>query len=147
MFKNIYFINFDLVCSSSFYCFQGREVWDTMLNQTNIQNNNNKYYLIQLLKADSGNRYFLSNPFLIDNRWSSFLIVVLGIPFRRFLLICFIHKWTVNVISSLASPIHNDAFFRETIMQIVDVVLFSFSCIVLYPCSCYAEPTVEVIKF
>ncbi|XP_023329193.1 poly [ADP-ribose] polymerase 2-like isoform X2 [Eurytemora carolleeae] len=36
---------------------EGREVWDTMLNQTNIQNNNNKYYLIQLLKADSGNSY------------------------------------------------------------------------------------------
>ena len=36
---------------------EGREVWDAMLNQTNIQGNNNKYYLMQLLKADSGNRY------------------------------------------------------------------------------------------
>ena len=28
-------------------------MWDCMLNQTNIQNNNNKYYLIQLLKDDN----------------------------------------------------------------------------------------------
>jgi len=36
---------------------EGRDVWDCMLNQTNIQNNNNKYYLIQLLEADSGKSY------------------------------------------------------------------------------------------
>jgi len=36
---------------------EGREVWDTMLNQTNIQNNNNKYFMIQLLQADSGNKF------------------------------------------------------------------------------------------
>ena len=38
------------------YC-EGKEVWDVMLNQTNIQNNNNKYYLIQLLESDQSNTY------------------------------------------------------------------------------------------
>nr|XP_053653946.1 poly [ADP-ribose] polymerase 2-like [Cherax quadricarinatus] len=33
------------------------DIWDCMLNQTNIQNNNNKYYLIQLLKDDSCDSY------------------------------------------------------------------------------------------
>ena len=33
---------------------EGTEVWDAMLNHTNIQNNNNKFYIIQLLEADSG---------------------------------------------------------------------------------------------
>jgi len=33
---------------------EGSEVWDCMLNQTNIQSNNNKYYLIQLLEKDAG---------------------------------------------------------------------------------------------
>ncbi|XP_068248872.1 poly [ADP-ribose] polymerase 2-like isoform X2 [Palaemon carinicauda] len=36
---------------------EGDEIWDCMLNQTNIQFNNNKYYLIQLLKADDKNAY------------------------------------------------------------------------------------------
>jgi len=44
------------------YC-EGKEVWDVMLNQTNIQNNNNKYYLIQLLKADQ------TNSFSVWMRW------------------------------------------------------------------------------
>jgi len=35
----------------------GDDIWDCMLNQTNIQFNNNKYYLIQLLEHDSGNTY------------------------------------------------------------------------------------------
>ena len=34
-------------------------VWDAMLNQTNIQNNNNKFYLIQLLESDAGKSYFV----------------------------------------------------------------------------------------
>jgi len=38
------------------YC-EGKEIWDVMLNQTNIQNNNNKYYLIQLLEADKGGSF------------------------------------------------------------------------------------------
>ncbi|XP_071548286.1 poly [ADP-ribose] polymerase 2-like [Panulirus ornatus] len=33
------------------------DIWDCMLNQTNIQFNNNKYYLIQLLKDDHSNSY------------------------------------------------------------------------------------------
>ncbi len=31
----------------------GEDVWDCMLNQTNIQNNNNKFYLIQVIKEDT----------------------------------------------------------------------------------------------
>ncbi|TRY74450.1 hypothetical protein TCAL_10093 [Tigriopus californicus] len=34
-------------------------VWDCMLNQTNIQNNNNKFYLIQLLESDSTQEYWV----------------------------------------------------------------------------------------
>jgi hypothetical protein len=34
-------------------------VWDAMLNQTNIGQNNNKYYIIQLIAADSGASYWL----------------------------------------------------------------------------------------
>ncbi len=33
----------------------GEDVWDCMLNQTNIQNNNNKFYLIQVIKEDTKN--------------------------------------------------------------------------------------------
>ncbi|XP_045607388.2 LOW QUALITY PROTEIN: poly [ADP-ribose] polymerase 2 [Procambarus clarkii] len=33
------------------------DIWDCMLNQTNIQFNNNKYYLIQLLKDDTQDSY------------------------------------------------------------------------------------------
>lgn len=33
--------------------------WDCMLNQTNIGQNNNKFYVIQLLRSNFGNRYVL----------------------------------------------------------------------------------------
>lgn len=33
-------------------------VWDALLNQTNIGNNNNKYYNIQLLKSDKSSKYW-----------------------------------------------------------------------------------------
>ncbi|XP_029970689.1 poly [ADP-ribose] polymerase 2 [Salarias fasciatus] len=36
---------------------EGKEVFDVMLNQTNLQFNNNKYYLIQLLEDDSSKAY------------------------------------------------------------------------------------------
>ncbi|KAM9789662.1 poly [ADP-ribose] polymerase 2 [Neosynchiropus ocellatus] len=36
---------------------EGSDVYDVMLNQTNLQFNNNKYYLIQLLKDDSSKLY------------------------------------------------------------------------------------------
>lgn len=36
---------------------EGNEVYDVMLNQTNVQFNNNKYYLIQLLQDDSAKAY------------------------------------------------------------------------------------------
>ncbi|XP_037537826.1 poly [ADP-ribose] polymerase 2 [Nematolebias whitei] len=38
------------------YC-EGTDVYDVMLNQTNLQFNNNKYYLIQLLEDDSSQVY------------------------------------------------------------------------------------------
>lgn len=38
------------------YC-EGKEVYDAMLNQTNLQFNNNKYYLIQLLEDDNSKSY------------------------------------------------------------------------------------------
>jgi len=37
----------------------GTDVYDAMLNQTNIGNNNNKYYVIQLLASDAGNKYYV----------------------------------------------------------------------------------------
>ncbi|XP_056334691.1 poly [ADP-ribose] polymerase 2 [Danio aesculapii] len=36
---------------------EGADVYDVMLNQTNLQFNNNKYYLIQLLEDDSAKAY------------------------------------------------------------------------------------------
>lgn len=38
------------------YC-EGKDVYDVMLNQTNLQFNNNKYYLIQLLEDDNSKSY------------------------------------------------------------------------------------------
>ncbi|XP_077169093.1 poly [ADP-ribose] polymerase 2 isoform X2 [Paroedura picta] len=38
------------------YC-EGEDIYDVMLNQTNLQFNNNKYYLIQLLEDDGARRY------------------------------------------------------------------------------------------
>ncbi|KAL8176472.1 UNVERIFIED_CONTAM: Poly [ADP-ribose] polymerase 2 [Gekko kuhli] len=38
------------------YC-EGEDVYDVMLNQTNLQFNNNKYYLIQLLEDDGARSY------------------------------------------------------------------------------------------
>ena len=32
---------------------------DAMLNQTDIKNNNNKFYIIQLLKSDITNEYYV----------------------------------------------------------------------------------------
>ena len=37
---------------------EGNEVWECMLNQTNIQNNNNKYFLLQLLVDESTGKEF-----------------------------------------------------------------------------------------
>ncbi|XP_048742265.2 poly [ADP-ribose] polymerase 2-like [Ostrea edulis] len=42
---------------------EGSDVWDCMLNQTNVGNNNNKFYLIQLLKENS------KNAFHVWQRW------------------------------------------------------------------------------
>uniref|UniRef100_A0A915ERF8 Poly [ADP-ribose] polymerase n=1 Tax=Ditylenchus dipsaci TaxID=166011 RepID=A0A915ERF8_9BILA len=35
----------------------GKDVYDVMLNQTNTQNNNNKYFVLQVLKDNSGENY------------------------------------------------------------------------------------------
>lgn len=37
--------------------YEGSAVYDCMLNQTNVQNNNNKYYIIQLLEDDKSKQY------------------------------------------------------------------------------------------
>ncbi|VDI78312.1 poly [ADP-ribose] polymerase, partial [Mytilus galloprovincialis] len=37
--------------------YEGKDVWDCMLNQTNVGNNNNKYFMIQLLEEDSKKSY------------------------------------------------------------------------------------------
>ncbi|KAI0225557.1 Poly [ADP-ribose] polymerase 2 [Lamellibrachia satsuma] len=37
--------------------YEGNDVYDVMLNQTNLSNNNNKYYLIQLLQDDNRKQY------------------------------------------------------------------------------------------
>ncbi|KAK9281901.1 hypothetical protein L1049_004808 [Liquidambar formosana] len=42
---------------------QGDEIYDAMLNQTNVGENNNKFYVIQVLEADDGGR------FMVYNRW------------------------------------------------------------------------------
>lgn len=51
----------DCECPSAnqFHIYESPDstVWDTMLNQTNISANNNKFYLIQLLEQDSKNGY------------------------------------------------------------------------------------------
>lgn len=38
---------------------EGDDIWDVMLNQTNVANNNNKYYLIQLLEDNSAKKYYV----------------------------------------------------------------------------------------
>lgn len=42
---------------------QGNEIYDATLNQTNVGNNNNKFYIIQVLENDSGGN------FLVYARW------------------------------------------------------------------------------
>ena len=36
---------------------EGGEFWDAMLNQTNLKNNNNKFYILQLLEDNTSRRY------------------------------------------------------------------------------------------
>ena len=35
----------------------GSEHWDATLNQTNLKNNNNKFYILQLLKDNQSNKF------------------------------------------------------------------------------------------
>ncbi|WOG94738.1 hypothetical protein DCAR_0314035 [Daucus carota subsp. sativus] len=49
---------------SQYHVFQrGDEIYDAMLNQTNVGDNNNKFYVLQLLESDDGVRY------MVYNRW------------------------------------------------------------------------------
>ncbi|OVA12704.1 SAP domain [Macleaya cordata] len=41
----------------------GDEIYDAMLNQTNVSDNNNKFYMIQALESDDG------GTFMVYNRW------------------------------------------------------------------------------
>ncbi|KAK2403591.1 poly(ADP-ribose) polymerase [Trifolium repens] len=41
----------------------GGEIYDAVLNQTNVGDNNNKFYIIQVLESDDGGK------FLVYNRW------------------------------------------------------------------------------
>ena len=45
--------------SAHVLCDDDGVVWDCMLNQTNIAQNNNKYYLIQLLEGDGEGQYWV----------------------------------------------------------------------------------------
>lgn len=48
----------------SYHVFQkGDDIYDAMLNQTNVGDNNNKFYVIQLLESDGGGEY------MVYNRW------------------------------------------------------------------------------
>ncbi|XP_053402809.1 poly [ADP-ribose] polymerase 2-like [Mercenaria mercenaria] len=38
--------------------FEGKDVYDCMLNQTNVSNNNNKYFIIQLLEANDKKMFY-----------------------------------------------------------------------------------------
>ncbi|KAK1428165.1 hypothetical protein QVD17_16993 [Tagetes erecta] len=42
---------------------QGDDIYDATLNQTNVGNNNNKFYIIQALESDDGTSY------MVYNRW------------------------------------------------------------------------------
>ncbi|GJY12110.1 poly [ADP-ribose] polymerase 2 [Tanacetum coccineum] len=42
---------------------QGSDIYDATMNQTNVGDNNNKFYIIQALESDDGSRY------MVYNRW------------------------------------------------------------------------------
>ncbi|XAR61350.1 NAD(+) ADP-ribosyltransferase [Bertholletia excelsa] len=49
---------------AGYHVFQkGDEIYDAMLNQTNVGKNNNKFYVIQVLESDIGGQ------FMVYNRW------------------------------------------------------------------------------
>ena len=51
-------VDADCPKASSHHVFsEGDDIWDVMLNQANLGNNNNKFYIIQLLEEDSGQGY------------------------------------------------------------------------------------------
>jgi len=53
--------------------------WDCMLNQTNIGQNNNKYYVIQMLKSRNG-------TYNVWNRWGR--VVSACVCVRAFVCVC-----------------------------------------------------------
>lgn len=45
-------------CKEKYYVyFEGDDIYDAMLNQTNLKNNNNKFYLMQVLRTNTGSSY------------------------------------------------------------------------------------------
>lgn len=48
---------------SAYKVYQDGEIWDAMLNQVDIANNNNKFYVCQLLVNNTSNRY------VVFTRW------------------------------------------------------------------------------
>ncbi|GBC05313.1 hypothetical protein RclHR1_06170017 [Rhizophagus clarus] len=63
-------------------------VWDALLNCTNIGNNNNKFYIIQLLQTDSFKEYYVFNKWgrvgYSNNQTSSFGPITLDHAKREF---------------------------------------------------------------
>lgn len=53
----------DNIKSSYHVLEMGDEIYDAMLNQTNVGNNNNKFFVIQVLEVDGGGTY------MVYNRW------------------------------------------------------------------------------
>ena len=53
--------------------------WDCMLNQTNIGQNNNKYYVIQMLKSRGG-------IYNVWNRWGRVVSLVIVITLNQWLV-------------------------------------------------------------
>ncbi|KAJ0980645.1 hypothetical protein J5N97_008900 [Dioscorea zingiberensis] len=53
----------DSVKSSFHVLQQGEEIYDAILNQTNVGDNNNKFYVIQALESDDGGK------FMVYTRW------------------------------------------------------------------------------
>ncbi|XP_047132029.1 poly [ADP-ribose] polymerase 2 isoform X1 [Hydra vulgaris] len=57
--------------------FEGKNIYDAMLNQTNLKNNNNKFFLLQILKSNTG------NSFAVWFRWGR-----VGLPGQKNLIKC-----------------------------------------------------------
>eukprot|EP00794_Sanderia_malayensis_P018644 gene18644-20525_t len=51
-------VDFECPVKDTHHVFcEGNDIWDAMLNQTNLKFNNNKFYLMQLLEEDKANKF------------------------------------------------------------------------------------------